>query len=210
MSLLAHNASPLERQLEHVCDPRLDPGLIRGVADSTRCPPALLPWLAWAMKVDGWEAATSESQQRALIREAIPVHRSKGSVAAVRRALQAVQVHSELKEWWQVPGAAPYTFQLTAWANDNRMGEGAILSPQLYTRLRNLVNAVKNERSHYDFRLGAGFTSGLRLANANFNRCVARHVATLQGVPLTPGQGLLIANLSRPCIVVRGRMEAVI
>lgn len=209
MSVLPLNATELERVLEAVCDPRLDPAVIRAVADSTRCPEGFLPWLAWAMKVDGWEAANTPAQQRALIREAIPVHRSKGTVAAVRRALQAVQVNSELKEWWQVPGAAPYTFELTAWANDNRAGEGAILSPQLHDRLRALIDAVKNERSHYSFRLGAGFTTGLRLGNANLNRCVARHNAEVQGAPLITGQGLLIANASRPCIVVRGTMEAV-
>lgn len=48
MSLLPHNATQLERALEAAADLGLDPDIIRGVADSSRCPPNFLPWLAWA------------------------------------------------------------------------------------------------------------------------------------------------------------------
>ncbi|MFJ1337176.1 phage tail protein I [Pseudomonas caricapapayae] len=240
MSLLPHNATPLEQALEAACDLGIDPGIIRGVADSQRCPTNFLPWLAWAMKVDGWEVAESGEQQRALIREAIPLHKTKGTVGAVRRVLKAVRVNSDFKEWQQIPGAAPYTFQLTAWANNNRPGEGSIISPQLYARLRALVDAAKNERSHYDFRLGARFDGGFRLGNATQMRAVQRrsmdarvvpvdpavqglqlaNVSNLRavvrrsvealGVPINAEQGLQIANVTRARIVVRGTMEAVL
>lgn len=240
MSLLPHNATTLERALATAADLGIDPEVIRGVADSERCPAHFLPWLGWAMKVDGWEAAETEEQQRALIHEAIPVHKTKGTVGAVRRVLKAVRVNSEFKEWHQIPGAAPYTFQLTAWANDNRPGEGSIISPQLYTRLRALVDAAKNERSHYDFRLGAGFDGGFRLGNAAQLRTVQRLSLYAQMVPLDPAvqgfqlasaanlravirqsvealgvpinaeQGLQVANAARARIVVRSTMEAVL
>lgn len=209
MSLLPHNATALERALEHACDHNIDAQIIRGVANSVNCPAHFLPWLGWAMKVDGWEAADSEQQQRELIREAIPVHKSKGTVGAVRRVLKAVGVNAEVEEWQQVPGAAPYTFRLTAWANDNRQGEGTILSPQLAERLRALVDAAKNERSHYDFRLGARFDGGWRLANATRARSVVRQSVEAQGVPVHPESGLLVASAIRFRIIVRGTMEAV-
>ncbi|MCA4074613.1 phage tail protein, partial [Pseudomonas kurunegalensis] len=41
-------ATQLERALEAAADLGLDPDIIRGVADSARCPPNFLPWLAWA------------------------------------------------------------------------------------------------------------------------------------------------------------------
>ncbi|MFK0086496.1 phage tail protein I [Pseudomonas sp. NPDC090755] len=210
MSLLPHNATVLEQALALACDLGIDPQIIRGVADSQRCPANFLPWLAWAMKVDGWEAAETEAQQRALIAQAIPVHKRKGTVGAVRRVLKAVRVNSRFKEWQQIPGAAPYTFELTAWANDNRPGEGSILSPQLYARLRALVDATKNERSHYEFRLGAGFDGGLRLANASNLRSVVRQSAEALGLPINVEQGLQCANAARARIVVRGTMEAVL
>lgn len=240
MSLLPHNATPLEQALEAACDLGIDPTIIRSVADSQRCPANFLPWLAWAMKVEGWEAAETEEQQRDLIREAIPIHRTKGTVGAVRRVLKAVRVNADFKEWQQIPGAAPYTFQLTAWANTNRPGEGSIISPQLYARLRALVDAAKNERSHYDFRLGARFdggfrlgnaaqmctvqrrsmaaqvvpvdsaAQGLQLANASNLRAVIRRSIEALGVPINAEQGLQVANATRPRIVVRGTMEAVL
>jgi phage tail P2-like protein len=240
MSLLPSNSTRLERILEAARDFGLDPEAIRGLADSGRCPPDFLPWLAWAMKVEGWEAAENTPQQRALIREAIPVHKTKGTVGAIRRVLRAVNVNAEFKEWHQIPGAVPYTFQLTAWANSNRGGEGSIISPQLYERLRALVDATKNERSHYEFRLGARFDGGLVLGNAFQARSaqhrsmdaqavpidlmaqsllfanalnassVSRQFAEAQGVPIHAEGAPLVANAAQVRAVVRGYMEAVL
>lgn len=238
--LLPHNSTPLERALATAGDLGVDPEIIRGVADSARCPVDFLPWLAWAMSVEGWEAAETEEQQRALIRQSIPIHKHKGTVGAIRRVLKAVGVTADYKEWTQIPGAVPYTFELTAWANDNRPGEGSILSPQLFQRLRALVDATKNERSRYKLKLGARFDSALRLANASqvrsldrrtFNplplqpdtleqpmalgnaadvRGVIRHTADLQAVPGQVEQGFAVANAVRSLIVVRATMEAVL
>lgn len=240
MSLLPSNATVLERAMEKACDQGIDPEIIRGVADSARCPPNFLPWLGWAMKVEGWEAAETEEQQRDLIHEAIPIHKTKGTVGAIRRVLKAVRVNADFKEWQQIPGAAPYTFEITAWANENRGGEGSIISPQLGERLRALVDAAKNERSHYDFRLGARFDGGfvlgnaaqvrvaqhlsmdalavpvdgsvqtLQLANASNTRAVHRCSADAQGVPISAGTSWQAANAANARVVVRGTMEAVL
>lgn len=198
MSLLPLNATQLERALEAAADLGLDPDVIRGVADSARCPPNFLPWLAWSRKVEGWEAAYTDEQRRALIREAIPIHKTKGTEGAIRRVLKAVRVNADYKEWREIPNAAPYTFQLTAWANDNRPGEGSIISPQLEERLRALVDATKNERSHYTFRLGARFDDGLVAANASHLRQRTRRSAEAQPIPMPPSeQGLGLVNASR-------------
>jgi len=239
MSLLPSNATVLERALEKAGDLGIDPEVIRGVADSARCPPNFLPWLGWAMKVEGWEAANTDEQRRELIREAIPVHKTKGTVGAIKRVLKAVRVNAEFKEWHQVPNAAPYTFQVTAWANENREGEGSILSPQLGERLRALIDAAKNERSHYEFRLGARFegalavaaaararavyrrsvailpmpadtaSSGLLFAAAAQARCVVRQSAAIPSIPIHSESGLVVACAARARAVVRGTMEGI-
>ena len=238
--LLPHNSTPLERALATACDLGVDPEIIRGVADSARCPVDFLPWLAWAMSVEGWESAETEEQQRALIRQSIPIHKHKGTVGAIRRVLKAVGVTADYKEWTQIPGAVPYSFELIAWANDNRPGEGSILSPQLFQRLRALVDATKNERSHYRLRLGARFDSALGLANASQVRAldrrtfdplplqpdaleqsmvlsnatdmqgVIRQTADLQAVTGQVEQSFAVANAVRSLIVVRATMEAVL
>lgn len=209
MSLLPHNATQLERALEAAADLGLDPDIIRGVADSARCPPNFLPWLAWAWKVEGWEAAYIDDQRRALIREAIPVHKTKGTVGAIRRVLKAVRVNADYKEWREIPNAAPYTFQITAWANENREGDGSIISPQLGERIRALVDATKNERSHYTFRLGARFDGGLVAANAARLQGWLRRSAEVQPIPLPLfEQPLGLVNLSRLQQVQRHSAEA--
>jgi len=240
MSLLPHNATLLERALERAGEFGIDPDIIRGVADSARCPPNFLPWLGWALKVEGWEAAYTDEQRRALIHDAIPVHKTKGTVGAIRRVLKAVRVNAEFKEWHQIPNAAPYTFQVTAWANDNRSGEGSIISPELGARLRALIDAAKNERSHYEFRLGARFDGGLVLGNAVQGRTLQRRTmepapvpidpsaqtlqlanaanvlgvhrrsAEAQGVPINAESGLVAANAAQGYVVVRSTMEAVL
>lgn len=209
MSLLPHNVTQLERALEAAADLGLDPDIIRDVADSARCPPNFLPWLAWAWKVDGWEAAYTDDQRRALIREAIPIHKTKGTVGAIRRVLKAVRVNADYKEWREIPNAAPYTFRITAWANENRPGEGSIISPQLEERLRALVDATKNERSHYTFRLGARFDGGLVAANASRLHGWVRRSADVQPIPLPLfAQPLALASVSRHQQVQRHSAEA--
>lgn len=209
MSLLPHNATPLERALETACDQNVDPDVIRGVADSARCPPNFLPWLGWALKVEGWEAANTEEQQRALIRQAIPIHKTKGTVGAIRRVLRAVNVNADLKDWREIPNGVPYTFQVTAWTNENRSGEGSIISPQLGERLRALINASKNERSHYTFRLGARFDGGLVAANASRLQQWFRQSAEVQPIPVPLfEQPVALVNLSRIWHVHRRSADA--
>ncbi|PPB14703.1 phage tail protein I [Pseudomonas aeruginosa] len=208
MSLLPSNSTFLERVLEAARDQDLDADVIRGVADSARCPENFLPWLAWALKVEGWEAAYTDDQRRELISEAIPVHRTKGTVGAIRRVLKAVRVNADFKEWHQIPNAAPYTFQVTAWANENRPGEGSIISPQLEQRLRALVDAAKNERSHYTFRLGARFDSGLTVANASQAWLLQRRSVEAQAVPFDPfAQTLQFANAAQGRTLHRSTLE---
>lgn len=205
--LLPLNSTPLERALATACDLGIDPEIIRGVADSTRCPVDFLPWLAWAMSVEGWDAAEDEDQQRALIRESIPVHKRKGTVGAVRRVLKAVGVIAEFREWTEIAGAVPYTFELTAWANSNREGEGSVLSPGLYQRLKALIDATKNERSHYELVLGAGFTGGLAIGAGVRVVRVSRFVAASADSAINAESGLAIAGAVRLVRVVRFSME---
>lgn len=164
MSLLPPNSTPLERAIAEVDRFDLDPTPLGWLADAQRCPAGHLPWLAWSLAVDGWEEAGSESAKRALIRSSFAIHKHKGTAGSVRRALEALGLRVEFKEWQELPGAVPYSFQLTAWANDNPQ-ENIIASPQLYARIRRVVDATRNARSQYTLRLGALFSNQLALAS---------------------------------------------
>lgn len=194
--LLPPNRTPLEAALTDATAIAVDPTPLRHLADSTRCPAALLPWLAWAMSVDGWDEAIAEQPRRQLLRRSIEIHKHKGTAGAVRRALGALGVSVEFKEWQAIPGAVPYTFGLIAWVNENfASDEPAVLTPQLYQRLRRLVDETRNERSHYSFQVGARFDQAERLANAHQTAAVGRWASDTQAVQPTPAvQPLRLAN----------------
>lgn len=83
--------APLRRDLEIVMAER-EAGLsdvIHTLWDPWQCPEHLLPWLAWALSVDEWDEDWSEDQKRNVIAASISVHRDKGSLASVERALAA-------------------------------------------------------------------------------------------------------------------------
>lgn len=111
------------------------------------CPPALLPWLAWALSVDVWDPAWPERTKRAVLRESFAVHRRKGTAGAVRRALAAAGVPADVIEWWQ-EGGDPHTFRVRV---DVRalLERGETFSAALVSGLRRSVDAVKPVRSHY-------------------------------------------------------------
>lgn len=88
-SLLPANSTVMERALEGVTARISDLAApIDLMLRPNDCPSAFLPWLAWALSVDEWDAAWPEEQKRAAIAASIGLHRHKGTVWAMRRALQ--------------------------------------------------------------------------------------------------------------------------
>lgn len=138
---------------------------------------------------DGWDLAYDDDDRRAMVKRAIEIHRYKGTVWAVRAIFGTLGATVDLVEWWQQPGAAPFTFGLTAWVNDNLKPGEPVLTADLYQQLRRLVDAVKPVRSHYDFKVGARFDQALgRLANAGQTSAVGRWASDAQAVQPTPAQ----------------------
>lgn len=85
-SILPPNATPLERALEAVGRARLD-AIAIPVADVTRpheAPPAFLPFLAFARSVDLWDRDWPEETKRAIVADAVRLHRLKGTLAGIR------------------------------------------------------------------------------------------------------------------------------
>lgn len=166
-SLLPPNASPAETALAEGVG-RLSelPVSVGLLWNPDTCPASLLPWLAWAMSVDQWEADWSESQKREVIRQSVAVHRIKGTRGAVQGAINALGYTVTIKEWWeQDPKSAPFTFSLEIEVDDRGISKG------LYDQLRTTVEVSKNVRSHLStltavsrvsgtYRVGCGAVSG--------------------------------------------------
>jgi len=86
--LLPPGRTRFERAMASAMAIDVDPSVLRTLKDPDRCPPQCLPWLAWELAVDRFDAATTEAQQRALIKSAIEVHKHKGTVSAVRQVFR--------------------------------------------------------------------------------------------------------------------------
>ena len=86
--LLPPNASALEIALATPLA-RLNtvPVPIDRLLRADQCPAALLPWLAWALSVDIWDARWTEEKKRAICAESFELHRRKGTVYTLKRYL---------------------------------------------------------------------------------------------------------------------------
>lgn len=97
MTLLPPNATLLERATAQVLSAAQDlPVPIDSLWNPDTCPAAVLPWLAWAFHVDGWDDSATERQQRDAIKMSVLLHRKKGTPWAVKRALATLGLDIDL------------------------------------------------------------------------------------------------------------------
>lgn len=193
-SLLPPNATPLERDIEQITAAKFDVNVpVSDMWNPDTCPAHLLPWLAWGVSVDNWSADWSEQIKRNVIKSSIHVHQIKGTVDAVRQALDALGAQVELTEWFE-NGGVPGTFSLIAWANDNLGGGDTVLGANLYADLERSITEAKPASRHFTFQVGARFKDGLALAAGGLRTAmVRRDLATTQVAPLNNDCGISIA-----------------
>lgn len=163
-ALLPPNSTPLERALANVCVlEAIQPEAIATLWSPQRCPVQALPWLAWAFSVDDWDAGWSEAVKRKAIADAYFVHRQKGTLGAVRRAVEVLGAEIGISEWFQ-HGGEPHTFRLRANASATWLNAGVALGPEYLSQLRRVVDNTKPVRSHYAVDIKARFAAGVGLA----------------------------------------------
>lgn len=89
--ILPPHSGPAERALAGALPPAFDiPVEIRTVWRPGVAPEAFLPWLAWALSVDDWDATWPLSRKRVVVGAAVALHRIKGTRESVRLALEAM------------------------------------------------------------------------------------------------------------------------
>lgn len=93
---------------------------------------------------EGWNLAGTEAARRALLREAIELHRHKGTRWAVRRALEVVLAHSvTVREWFEYEGK-PFFFRV-------RFDVGGGLDENALGEVFRLIHENKNVRSWLEY-----------------------------------------------------------
>lgn len=104
VSLLPNSADPVEKAIfaaELARFALVDPTVIVRIWNPQTCPAELLPFLAQAVSVDVWSQDWPEAQKRRVIAASPAVHRLKGTLGAVRRALAAFDMDARVIEWWE-------------------------------------------------------------------------------------------------------------
>nr|WP_242472429.1 phage tail protein I [Ectothiorhodospira mobilis] len=148
--MLPPNATPAERALASAAARVSDvPVPVGDLWDPWSCPAELLPWLAWALSVDEWDSQWPEETRREVVARSIELHRHKGTVWAVRRALEALGVEPEIVEWWQPSGGdlAPFEFGLRAVLR-RPITPHQLLGESTADEIRPRIDNYKPARSH--------------------------------------------------------------
>ncbi|EDS5974694.1 phage tail protein I [Salmonella enterica subsp. enterica] len=102
-----------------------------------------LPSLAEQFHVqglEGWLFAVNEQEKRDLIKQAIELHKYKGTPWAVRRALEILSLPGTISEWFEYGGKA-YFFKVEIELINQGMDEN------LFNNLVDLIHEYKNVRS---------------------------------------------------------------
>lgn len=154
---------------------------IAALLNPATCPAHLLGWLAWAMSVDTWDSSWSDAVKREVIQASVPVHRIKGTRAAVMTSLKALGFHTDLTEWFQdVPPGPPGTFRLDAYGEDV-LAAGFQIDAQLLDTVTRIIADSTRLSAHYSFRVGESFRQTPALKTGL--RQQHRHAADLSPAP---------------------------
>jgi phage tail P2-like protein len=139
--LLPPNATSQERDISLAVN-RLPDVPIKTLWSPATCPEAQLPWLAWALSVDDWDATWPVETKREVVAASIDQHRKKGTVGALRRALQRLGYEVEIDE---ATGVA-YTFRLRVRIRAGDSAGGSVAEDAL-NRSVTVALRQKNARS---------------------------------------------------------------
>ncbi len=144
-SLLPINASQLLKDLENSSLKATSlEALNRYVTNPDLAPDNILPWLAWAVSVDDWSDNWSLAVKRNVIKASINIHKKKGTIGALRSALEAFNYENiKVQEWFDY-GGDPNFFRVFFDVTEPGFDVGIL--PQV----QKVIDNTKNVRSHLE------------------------------------------------------------
>ena len=144
-SLLPINASQLLKDLENSSLKATSlEALNRYVTNPDLAPDNILPWLAWAVSVDDWSDNWSLVVKKNVIKASINVHKKKGTIGALRSALEAFNYENITVEEWFNYGGDPHFFRVFFDVTEPGFDVGIL--PQV----QKVIDNTKNVRSHLE------------------------------------------------------------
>lgn len=199
------DSTPLERALlsvELAALADVDPGLIATIWDPWKCPVILLPWLAWAASVDIWSDDWSEIEKRREIALSPNLHRLKGTVWAVKAAVERLGLAFDLTEWWErVPAGRHGTFSV--FVDVTGVTDTAPLRAEASARIR----TSKPKSRVGELRLGVSEAGPIGIAAATLTTTtIAAEPFVLDGNLEEPGPlGIAAATWTTSTIIAEPR-----
>lgn len=97
--------------------------------------------LAWQMHIDWYDAGAELNVKRQLVKDAIMIHRYRGTPYAVEQLVEAYFGDGYVQEWFEY-GGDPYMFKVVT-SNPSVTGDQA-------AQFLKVLNSVKNARSHLE------------------------------------------------------------
>lgn len=201
--ILPPNATVVERAIDAAGEARIFglPVQIRHLWNPETCPADWLHVLAWTFGVEeAWRSDWPEETKRAVIAAAPRVKRLKGTVAAVRAAVQAVAGVAPVRiiEWFKPGGSG---VPLTATVDiDVTGGAAALLTHDAIAA----ANSAKRESVHLSIRLTVRPEIGQRVA-ALIRRPIVSARLNLSGDmrPNISAPTLTAVLMRRPLVLAR-------
>lgn len=182
-SLLPTNLSALERDLAGALARISDIEIpIATLWDPDNCPAELLPYLAWALRVDTWQTVWPEDRKRAVIKQSVDVNRTRGTRPAVERAIAAIRGDDvKLIEWFEDEANLKRGEFRVDVVSTNTPVDGLELK-----QLEPTIRSAKNTRSHLT---GISITSRIEAPE--------KHVAmSRQGIAMKAGPWTISSMVS--------------
>lgn len=207
-SLLPPNATRFERAVERALTRMAAIETpVATLMDPTAIDATVLPFLAWHLSIDRWDADWSEATKRAAVASAIADQRRKGTPASVEAVLADFDDLLTLVEWHQTtPRGTPHTFDMILPIGS---AGGTRATAAFAERIVEEVARVKPARSHGTLvqraaslgiaeLLGAGSTAGFARLDAasvhDTGDIWARLLQTEQGEPFETQTGQLLEH----------------
>ena len=156
---------------------------------------------AWDASV--WRQSWPIQIKRNVLHNVILEKRKRGTLGAVKKAIETIASFTDLTEWWQeTPKGIPHTFKVIASLNNY---EG-VLERDLQEDLFGLINDAKPVRSHYDFILQKRYTGEIgaiglyrKLAYARVKGVAMNSEETSVGLGVIPAvRPVIIRNIQGP------------
>lgn len=161
--LLPPNASRLERNVAQLSVAMTNlPVAIVDLHRVAACPSAFLPWLAWARRVEYWDADWSDSQKRQVIADARLFNQQRGTRSSISSLLDQMlpTIDCQLIAWHELsPKGVPFSFVV-------HVDPAQQISIEQAQRIHTAVDATKSARDLYSVAARVGSQSRVFTAGA--------------------------------------------